>query len=880
MKMADVNVGVDAETKEVKRLAKTLYVSGIVITGINNALFALVYSWLIVADTGRWLAVCLLASIGGIMSTLAVTPGNVKRFFAPIGKSNQFINHIAAGDLTASLKNEDFGPLDVLRVSLEQMGREIRRLVGEVVKGTKTIDSSARILTEEADRTAMIAREVADAIAQVAKGAGEQAAAVQKVTVETEKAAQLVNDIGESTSRARGLLEASRQVTRSGYAALTEQKARADENRQVIEQMKAAIEELAEKTNQIKLIMQTITSIAEQTGLLALNASIEAARASDAGKGFEVVAQEVRKLADQSSTAGSQIEGLTTGIITTIDQIVGETKLAAEAVYEQAMSIEMTTDVIDQTGTNLDQFLAGLEHVEQQIAQILNLTNNLNMAVASISSVTEQTSAGAEQVAASAIQQADAMAQLQEFSEVFKTGVGRLNAQSSRFTLPADIENELAQSQEIIPADTEVLQTIAKQYTKRTIVISSIMGAGIFGPLLGWFGHEWNTAGILVGMLFGGGSAVMLGGLSTSRNRKKSVYPVAIFMHRAEAVARGDLTLDIGREENVGTLQSVRDAFNQMLENLRGMANEIRETSGTVNQTAMKAAQITAETSEAGEQIFTTVREIAQGAQNQASELTEILPSVDILANAAGEILTGTRNIAASAEATEKRIEEGIQSTAFQMRKVNEHMELVNKVDARIRELEDKSQVIGQIVKTITDIASQTNLLALNAAIEAARAGEQGRGFAVVAEEVRKLAERSSEAAGGIYGLIEEIREGTGKVVSSMELTREALTTQTEAASRGKRSLEEMSGGIRPVHEEAKQMAGISDTINQAAERILREMEGIASASEQTAAAAEEVAASTEQQQLSLEKVGWLMQEFAQLSKGLNERAARFKVGA
>lgn len=202
----------------------------------------------------------------------------------------------------------------------------------------------------------------------------------------------------------------------------------------------------------------------------------------------------------------------------------------------------------------------------------------------------------------------------------------------------------------------------------------------------------------------------------------------------------------------------------------------------------------------------------------------------------------------------------------------------VNSSAKVVSKLGEQSKEIGEIVGTISGIASQTNLLALNAAIEAARAGEQGRGFAVVADEVRKLAEQSQEAAKKIAELISDIQVDTERAVVAMQ-------TGTKEVKTGAEVVNLAGGAFREIANLVVQVADQVETSSKAMDKMVAESQRIVTASEQinqisskSAGEAQSVSAATEEQLASMEEIASSSQALAQLAQDLQQEVAKFKV--
>lgn len=203
---------------------------------------------------------------------------------------------------------------------------------------------------------------------------------------------------------------------------------------------------------------------------------------------------------------------------------------------------------------------------------------------------------------------------------------------------------------------------------------------------------------------------------------------------------------------------------------------------------------------------------------------------------------------------------QGNKALETSVREIRDVEATVSSTAEMVGRLGNRSEEIGAIVDTISEIASQTNLLALNAAIEAARAGEQGRGFSVVAEEVRKLAEQSEEAAQKIAELINAMQQDTSEAVESMKQGCDAVVSGAKSVEElqavfnrihdlvqdGAEKTKEMDEAIRMVNEDAQNISDSVTEVSSKGQEVSEHMESVSAATEEQSASSEEIASASD----------------------------------
>jgi methyl-accepting chemotaxis protein len=341
----------------------------------------------------------------------------------------------------------------------------------------------------------------------------------------------------------------------------------------------------------------------------------------------------------------------------------------------------------------------------------------------------------------------------------------------------------------------------------------------------------------------------------------------------ADRVATGDLTVDVQP-------RSARDrlgaAFAGLVAELRTAVTQMSRSATSVAGASELVASSSADAGRAVEEIARALGDVASGAERQVRSVTSARATTEQVAGATTASAHDAHETSRAADEARSAAGVGAETVA----RATDAMVAVREASAEagqaIRELGAKSQRIGGIVDTITAIAEQTNLLALNAAIEAARAGEQGRGFAVVAEEVRKLAEESSDAAKSISTLVSEIRSETDRTVTVVEAGAERGELGASTVAEARDAFTRIAASIEVVSERVSQVSAAVEQIAEGAAHVSNDIVEVASVAEQSSATVQQVSASAEETSASTQQIAASAQELSRTARELDELVGRF----
>lgn len=355
------------------------------------------------------LAAMIVAGVTGVVVASGIGM-NIRNIIEILSKA-------AEGDLTVTVKTRRKDEFHILTESINHMILNVRKLITKASGVGDTVITSSQNVTQNSEMLLAASQDISKAISEIQQGIVQQASDAEQCLHQTDELANQIELVYENSVAIEKITSNTKNVVTDGITEVDQLNSATKASIQITNDTIKSIEELEAESRAITEIIAVINDIAEQTNLLSLNASIEAARAGDAGRGFSVVADEIRKLSIKSVNSASEIEKI-------INNINKKTHFTVETV-KQASVISKTTETrlmnVVQLFNNINIHVDDLANKMSKIADGINdidkSKNDTLRAIESISAVAEQTSAASQEVDATAGQQLDAVTKLNEASK-------------------------------------------------------------------------------------------------------------------------------------------------------------------------------------------------------------------------------------------------------------------------------------------------------------------------------------------------------------------------------------------------------------------------------------------------------------------------------
>ncbi len=319
--------------------------------------------------------------------------------------------------------------------SFNEMMERITVLVKQTNHSAQQVLVNAEVLLDSSKRTALSAKEISVATEEIASGASTLA-------VEAERGNDLTNHIGgqmlqvvDANLQMGTSASEMRRVSEQGIEYMSQLISKTSSTEKMTRSMVEKVDKLKDSTNSIRKILEVLSNVSKQTNILSLNATIEAARAGAAGKGFMVVADEIRKLADQSRQSISIVGQITETIQLEIDETVDVLSEAYPLFQEQIASVKEADLIFKNVQSNMGVFINQLDGVTESIQQLEQSQLTLSEAMSSVSAVSQQSSATSEEVASLSTEQLNVSQGLVQLAEKLEALSNDLKKSLSSFTV-------------------------------------------------------------------------------------------------------------------------------------------------------------------------------------------------------------------------------------------------------------------------------------------------------------------------------------------------------------------------------------------------------------------------------------------------------------
>ncbi|WP_164462051.1 methyl-accepting chemotaxis protein [Bacillus sp. FJAT-42376] len=359
----------------------------------------------------------------------------IRSIVRPIRNLSAVAKRVSEGDLTEKVNVTSRDDLGQLGTGFNVMIDSLRSLLTQIEHSSKTLVASTEQVQEHSVQVSAITKEIAQSVDSLSDGAETQMVSTEETAKAIQEIASGVQHVAERASSVSHSVSEAAVQTQKGSVYIDKAVKQMDEIYQSVEETTTLVKELGAKSAEINKIVDVITGISEQTNLLALNAAIEAARAGEHGKGFAVVADEVRKLAEGSKQSAEQITALIRSIqkrtdimITQMDkekeQAAGGLHLMKETGENFTLILKAVDDVnaqIQEVSATAEQMSASSEEVTASVEEMAGIASESASSTQQVAAGAQQQFSSMEEISQSISHLADLAAGLKEEVEKFKT---------------------------------------------------------------------------------------------------------------------------------------------------------------------------------------------------------------------------------------------------------------------------------------------------------------------------------------------------------------------------------------------------------------------------------------------------------------------------
>lgn len=370
---------------------------------------------------------CLIA-----VSTGMYLSGGIGRSLKSINKN---LKQISEGDLTVQVSAKHKDEFTVLAENTMEMLSNMRGLIQKVTHVSGLVSDSSRNIMEVSGNIAVASDNISTAIDEIGSGISVQAQDSQNCLLQMDELSKKITGVYENLEEIEKVTDSTKHMISQGINTMEELSRQSEATNSITKYVVENVTALETKSYSIGRIIQVINEIADQTNLLALNASIEAARAGDAGRGFSVVADEIRKLAEQSIQAAGEIRKVIEEITKQTSDTVVTARNAENIVEKQNSIVDNTILTFRNMNTGVEKLISSLSVISQNMKNMDSARTGTLNAVESISAIAEETLAASDTVEDTVNTQNVSVKALEDASRVLGDNSRELNEAINKFRI-------------------------------------------------------------------------------------------------------------------------------------------------------------------------------------------------------------------------------------------------------------------------------------------------------------------------------------------------------------------------------------------------------------------------------------------------------------